>query len=119
MLRGLSKRTGAASSDEAGASLSLGMEWQSLLLDPEMFSEYYSVNAERCHNRDLNIALAGRIISTFGDEVALVALTLRLPADGARPYEIGVLLAAGVIPLLLLSPSRPLGPTHTTLDVCS
>ena len=55
------------------------------------------------HNRDLNIALAGRVISTFGDEVALVALTLRLQADGARPYEVGVLLAAGVIPLLLLS----------------
>jgi MFS family permease len=35
--------------------------------------------------------------------VALVALTLRLHADGAPPYEIGVLLAAGIVPLLLLS----------------
>ena len=58
------------------------------------------------HNRDLNIALAGRVISTFGDEVALVALTLRLQADGARPYEVGVLLAAGVIPLLLMGHPR-------------
>src|ERR1700684_4262343 len=57
--------------------------------------------------RDLLIALAGRMVSTFGDEVALVALTLRLEADGARPYEVGVLLAAGVVPLLLLS--RPVG----------
>ncbi|HEY6539058.1 MAG TPA: MFS transporter [Candidatus Dormibacteraeota bacterium] len=56
---------------------------------------------------DLVIALAGRVISTFGDEVALVALTLRLEADGARPYEIALLLAAGLIPLLLLS--RPVG----------
>jgi MFS family permease len=53
--------------------------------------------------RDLLTALAGRMVSTFGDEVALVALTLRLQADGARPYEVGLLLAAGVIPLLFLS----------------
>ena len=43
------------------------------------------------------------MVSTFGDAVALVALTLRLQADGAAPYEVGVLLAAGVIPQLLLS----------------
>jgi MFS family permease len=57
--------------------------------------------------RDVLVALAGRAVSTFGDEVALVALTLRLQADGARPYEVGLLLAAGVIPLLFLS--RPVG----------
>jgi MFS family permease len=53
--------------------------------------------------KDLLIALAGRMVSTFGDEVALVALTLRLQADGARPYEVGLLLGAGIIPLLFLS----------------
>jgi MFS family permease len=53
--------------------------------------------------RDLLIALAGRLTSTFGDEVALVALTLRLQADGARPYEVALLLAAGTVPLLLLA----------------
>lgn len=57
--------------------------------------------------RDFLIALAGRMVSTFGDEVALVALTLRLQADGGRPYEVGVLLAAGIVPLLLFS--RPVG----------
>ena len=57
--------------------------------------------------RDLLVALTGRAVSTFGDEVALVALTLRLQANGARPYEVGLLLAAGIIPLLLLS--RPVG----------
>jgi MFS family permease len=57
--------------------------------------------------RDLVIALAGRMVSTFGDGVALVALTLRLQADGAHPYEVGLLLAAGTIPLLLLA--RPVG----------
>jgi MFS family permease len=57
----------------------------------------------RTGRRDLGIALIGRMISTFGDEVALVALTLRLQTDGARPYEVGLLLAAGVVPLLFLS----------------
>jgi MFS family permease len=57
--------------------------------------------------RDLIIALVGRTVSTFGDGVALVALTLRLQADGAHPYEVGLLLAAGAIPLLVLA--RPVG----------
>jgi MFS family permease len=47
------------------------------------------------------------MVSTFGDVVALVALTLRLQGDGAQPYEVGLLLAAGAIPLLLLA--RPVG----------
>ena len=53
--------------------------------------------------RDLVIALVGRTVSTFGDGVALVALTLRLQADGAHPYEVGLLLAAGSAPLVLLA----------------
>jgi MFS family permease len=57
--------------------------------------------------RDFGIALVGRMVSTFGDGVALVALALRLQADGAHPYEVGLLLAAGVIPQLLLA--RPIG----------
>jgi MFS family permease len=59
------------------------------------------------NRRDLVIALAGRMVSAFGDGVALIALTLRLQADGARPYEVGLLLAAGAIPLILLA--RPVG----------
>jgi MFS family permease len=64
--------------------------------------------------RDLLIALVGRAVSTFGDEVALVALTLRLQGDGARPYEVGLLLGAGIIPLLVLS--RPVGRLVDTHD---
>jgi MFS family permease len=64
------------------------------------------LNIYRGH-RDLVIALVGRMVSTFGDGVALVALTLRLQADGAHPYEVGLLLTAGVAPLLLLA--RPVG----------
>jgi MFS family permease len=47
------------------------------------------------------------MVSTFGDGVALIALTLRLQEDGAHPYEVGLLLAAGAVPLLLLA--RPVG----------
>jgi MFS family permease len=43
------------------------------------------------------------MVSAFGDGVALVAITLRLQADGARPYEIGLMLAAGVAPQVLLA----------------
>src|ERR1700745_1864362 len=57
--------------------------------------------------RDLVIALVGRMVSTFGDGVALIALALRLQADGAKPYEVGLMLAAGSIPLLFLA--RPIG----------
>lgn len=57
--------------------------------------------------RDFLIALTGRMVSTFGDGVAVVALALRLQTDGAHPYEVALLLAAGSVPLLLLA--RPVG----------
>jgi MFS family permease len=64
--------------------------------------------------RDFVIALVGRMVSTFGDGVALVALTLRLQGDGARPYEVGLMLAGGVVPQLLLA--RPIGRLVDTHD---
>jgi len=64
--------------------------------------------------RDFLISLAGRVVSTFGDGVALVALTLRLQADGAQPYVVALLLAAGVVPQLLLA--RPVGRLVDTHD---
>src|SRR5215469_11415138 len=54
-------------------------------------------------NRDFVIALAGRSVSVFGDEVALVALTLRLQASGEPPYVIALLLGAGLLPMVLLA----------------
>jgi MFS family permease len=63
---------------------------------------------------DFGIALVGRTVSTFGDGVAVIALALRLQADGAKPYEVGLLLAAGSIPLLLLA--RPIGRLVDTHD---
>src|SRR3569623_3370492 len=64
--------------------------------------------------RDLLVIVVGRMVSTFGDGVALVALMLRLQADGAAPYEVAVVLAAGSIPLLLLA--RPVGRLVDTYD---
>jgi MFS family permease len=64
--------------------------------------------------RDFVISLAGRMVSTFGDGVAVVALALRLQADGARPYEVALLLAAGTLPLVLLA--RPVGQLVDTHD---
>jgi len=64
--------------------------------------------------RDLIVALVGRAVSTFGDGMALIAVTLRLQADGAHPYEVGLLLAAGVVPQLVLA--RPIGRLVDTAD---
>lgn len=63
--------------------------------------------------RDFAVALVGRMVSTFGDGVALVALTLRVQADGARPYTVALLIAAGGVPLLALA--RPVG---RLVDAC-
>jgi MFS family permease len=64
--------------------------------------------------RDLIVALVGRTVSTFGDGVALVALALRLQADGAQPWEVALLLSGGVVPQLLLA--RPIGRLADTYD---
>jgi MFS family permease len=52
--------------------------------------------------RDCVIILLGRMVSTFGDGIALIALTLRLQAEGAPPYEVALLLSAGAAPMLLV-----------------
>ena len=68
----------------------------------------------RTGRRDLIVALVGRGVSTFGDGIALVALTLRLQTDGAQAYAVGLLLAAGTMPLLVLA--RPVGRMVDTHD---
>ena len=58
----------------------------------------FNIYRPLARNRDFLISLAGRCASRFGDEVAVVALTLRLQAAGGRPYLIALLLAAGLVP---------------------
>jgi MFS family permease len=65
-------------------------------------------------NRDFMVALAGRSASVFGDEVALVALILRLQAEGGHPYQVAVLLGAGLLPFVLLA--RVAGRVADTVD---
>src|SRR5215472_4682398 len=65
-------------------------------------------------NRDFLISLAGRCASQFGDEVAVVALTLRLQAAGGRPYLIALLLGAGLVPSI--AAARPAGRVADSVD---
>src|SRR5215475_6302989 len=65
-------------------------------------------------NRDFLISLAGRCASRFGDEVAVVALVLRLQAAGGRPYLIALLLAAGLVPSI--AAAGPAGRVADSVD---
>jgi MFS family permease len=65
-------------------------------------------------NRDFAVAVAGRALSVLGDEVALVTLTLRLQETHARPYLVALLLAAGLVPFVLLT--RLAGRVADTVD---
>jgi MFS family permease len=65
-------------------------------------------------NRDFLLSLAGRCASRFGDEVALVALTLRLQAAGGRPYLVALLLAAGLVPTI--AAAGPAGRVADSVD---
>jgi MFS family permease len=53
--------------------------------------------------RDLLLVVSAKAVSLFGDEVAAVALVLRLQAHGAGPAAVAALLTAGMLPLVLLA----------------
>ena len=55
-------------------------------------------------SRDFRIVLVARALCLFGDEAALVALTLRLHDTGGGPSLVALLLGAGLLPLVLLAP---------------
>ena len=54
--------------------------------------------------RDLAILVTASFISVVGDTAAIIALTLRLHADGSTGWSIAALLVAGSVPMVLLSP---------------
>ncbi len=53
--------------------------------------------------RDLGLVVGAKSVSWLGDEVALVALTLRLQSDGRGPSAVAALLIANLVPMVLLS----------------
>ncbi|MFL6074193.1 MAG: MFS transporter [Mycobacteriales bacterium] len=54
--------------------------------------------------RDLYTVALGRAVSTLGNEVALIALMLRVHDSGDGSWAIAGLLAAGTLPLVLFAP---------------
>jgi MFS family permease len=54
--------------------------------------------------RDLRLMLPASAVSAFGDEMALIALTLRVYADGRDPWSISALLLCAAAPIALLAP---------------
>lgn len=59
------------------------------------------ISAAVWRHRDLRLMLPGRAISAFGDEMALIALLLRVYAHGAGPWSITGLLLCFAAPVAL------------------
>lgn len=55
-------------------------------------------------NRDFAISTLARAVSVFGDQVAVIVLVLRLHDQGGGPWGVAGVLAAGALPMVLLSP---------------
>ena len=48
--------------------------------------------------------IPARAISAFGDDMALLVLTLRVYSDGRGPWSITILLLCATVPIVLLAP---------------
>jgi MFS family permease len=55
-------------------------------------------------HRDLRLMLPARALSAFGDDVALVALTLRVYDGGHGPWALTGLLVCAAAPVILMAP---------------
>ena len=55
-------------------------------------------------HRDLRLMIPARAISAFGDDMALLVLTLRVYADGFGPWSITLLLLCAAAPVVVLAP---------------
>jgi MFS family permease len=55
-------------------------------------------------HRDLRLMLPARALSSFGDEMTLVALTLRVFDQGFGPWSITGLLVCAAVPVVVLAP---------------
>jgi MFS family permease len=54
-------------------------------------------------HRDLRLMLPARALSSFGDDMTLVVLTLRLYDEGLGPWSITALLVCSALPVVLLA----------------
>ncbi len=65
-----------------------------------MLHDYLSI----WRHRDLRLMIPARAISAFGDDMALLVLTLRVYADGRGPWSITILLLCATVPIVVLAP---------------
>ena len=55
-------------------------------------------------HRDLRLMIPARAISSFGDDMALLVLMLRVYSDGRGPWSITILLLCATVPVVALAP---------------
>jgi MFS family permease len=55
-------------------------------------------------HRDLRLMIPARAISAFGDDMALLVLTLRVYGEGRGPWSITILLVCATVPIVVLAP---------------
>ena len=55
-------------------------------------------------HRDLRLLIPARAVSAFGDDVALLVLTLRVYGEGRGPWSITILLLCATVPIVVLAP---------------
>jgi MFS family permease len=65
-----------------------------------MLHDYLSI----WRHRDLRLMIPARAISAFGDDMALLVLTLRVYSSGRGPWSITILLLCATIPVVVLAP---------------
>jgi MFS family permease len=65
-----------------------------------MLHDYLSI----WRHRDLRLMIPARAISAFGDDMALLVLTLRVYSDGRGPWSITILLLCATVPIVVLAP---------------
>jgi MFS family permease len=73
--------------------------------------EYFHNMSFRIRPNDLPLVVTAKAVSFLGDEVATVALMLRLQSSGAGPGAIAILLIANLAPMVLLA-----GPVGQLVD---
>jgi MFS family permease len=60
--------------------------------------------ASLLRNRDFTVSATAQAVSFFGDQVAVIVLVLRLHDHGAGAWGVAGVLAAGALPVVLVSP---------------